>query len=90
MYLSSSEKLRAAFDLFDTDQSGGIDRAEMAAMLSKLGLGGASRPELAAKLFDEADTNHDEKISFEEFLRYVNKAAARQGSKGLSAPGAGS
>ena len=75
LYSTAGSQLRAAFDLFDTDGSGSLDRAEMAAIFSRLGVTGASRPEVMAKLFDEADSNHDDKISFDEFCRYVNKAA---------------
>ena len=75
LYSTAGSQLRAAFDLFDTDGSGSLDRAEMAAIFSRLGVTGASRPEVMAKLFDEADSNHDNKISFDEFCRYVNKAA---------------
>ena len=75
LYSTAGSQLRAAFDLFDTDGSSSLDRAEMAAIFSRLGVTGASRPEVMAKLFDEADSNHDDKISFDEFCRYVNKAA---------------
>ena len=76
LYSTAGGQLRAAFDLFDTDGSGSLDRAEMAAIFSRLDVAGASRPEVMAKLFDEADADHDDKISFDEFCRYVNKAAA--------------
>ena len=79
LYSTAGGQLRAAFDLFDTDGSGCLDRAEMAAIFSRLGVTGASRPEVMAKLFDEADADHDDKISFEEFCRYVNKAAGAGG-----------
>lgn len=66
--LASRTKLRAAFDAVDKDNSGSIDLKELEGLCKSL-----SHPidftEVSA-LFNEIDTNHDGKISFEEFIAW--------------------
>ena len=64
-------RLRAAFDAFDLDGSGGIDRGELSAMLRKLGFAWQG-----AHVFDSADTDGDGKVDFDEFVACFGPAAA--------------
>ena len=59
------QELRDAFAVFDTDNSGAIDRKELKRLMKKLGQK-LSEQELDA-MMDEVDTNGDGEISFEEF-----------------------
>jgi Ca2+-binding EF-hand superfamily protein len=59
------QELKDAFAVFDTDQSGSIDRKELKRLMKKLGQK-LSEQELDA-MMDEVDTNGDGEISFEEF-----------------------
>jgi Ca2+-binding EF-hand superfamily protein len=59
------QELREAFTVFDTDNSGAIDRKELKRLMKKLGQK-LSEQELDA-MMDEVDTNGDGEISFEEF-----------------------
>jgi calmodulin len=59
------KELRDAFRVFDTDNSGSIDRKELKRLMKKLGQA-LSDAELDA-MMDEVDTNGDGQISFEEF-----------------------
>ncbi len=68
---SKSKALRRAFDFFDVDGSGYIDRKELASMLSKLGLMPSSDVALEA-IFRAADTNGDNQISFDEFISILS------------------
>ena len=59
------KELRDAFAVFDTDQSGSIDRKELKRLMKKLGQA-LTEAELDA-MMDEVDTNGDGEISFAEF-----------------------
>ena len=63
MYTASGVALKAAFDYFDADSSGFIDRSELSVMLRKLGFGWQG-----GGVFTAADTNRDGRVSFDEFL----------------------
>jgi calcium-dependent protein kinase len=67
LFTASTEALRTAFRLFDTDGSGRIDRSEFAQMLCKLGLPVGSKPEDMERIFASADADGDGEISFAEF-----------------------
>merc|ERR1712115_81927 len=58
-------ELRQAFQVFDSDGNGSIDRKELKRLMKKLGQA-LSEGELDA-MMDEVDTNGDGEISFEEF-----------------------
>lgn len=66
----SDADIRAAFDSFDKDGNGSIDKDEIAKVCEELGVD-ASGSEIA-DLLKEADENGDGKISFEEFKNAVN------------------
>lgn len=58
--------LRQAFELFDADGSGYIDRSELSLMLRKLGFGWQG-----AHVFEAADADGDGKVSFSRLWRAV-------------------
>jgi len=62
----TDDELRRAFDIFDADNSGFIDREELKAVMAKLMGAPLSEEELDA-MMKEADTNSDGLVSFEEF-----------------------
>lgn len=59
--------LAQLFDLFDDDNSGYLDKEEMAKSLSLLGFSWLKEKQVD-KIFERADTNGDGKISREEFM----------------------
>jgi len=61
----ADEELKEAFRVFDTDDSGEIDKKELKRLMKKLGQK-LSEAELDA-MMAEVDTNGDGVISFEEF-----------------------
>ena len=85
----SKTTLRAAFDLFDTDNTGAIERTEFASMLQRLGL---SPPPVSIgvsnavgevqidELFAAADRDGNGSVSFEEFVSLLPAAAAHSRS----------
>lgn len=66
------KELRDAFRVFDTDNSGSIDKKELKRLMKKLGQA-LSEAELDA-MMDEVDTNGDGEISFEEFKELMVRA----------------
>jgi len=64
------KELRDAFAVFDTDNSGAIDRKELKRLMKKLGQN-LSEAELDA-MMDEVDINGDGEISFEEFKELMS------------------
>ena len=73
LYDESSSALRRAFELFDADGSGYIDRPELSLMLRKLGFAWQG-----AHVFEAADTDSDGKVSFAEFVALFGRAAAEK------------
>merc|ERR1712113_53772 len=69
------DDVRATFRQVDTDQSGFIDKEELAAVLQKLG--GAVNDEEVDKCYNELDENDDGKIDFEEFSKWYLKSENR-------------
>jgi len=72
VYAASGAALRSAFDYFDADSSGYIDRSELSLMLRKLGFGWQG-----GGVFAAADADHDGRVSFDEFIAlFADRAAA--------------
>jgi len=59
--------LRTAFDMFDKDKSGKIDKEELLSLLAGDGLNNFVPKDLLEKYIKEVDTNGDGEIDFEEF-----------------------
>jgi Ca2+-binding EF-hand superfamily protein len=59
------EDLRDAFNMFDTDRSGKIDRNEVCQLMKKLAQ--TLTDEEIDAIMDEVDTDRDGEISFDEF-----------------------
>ena len=75
----ANEALRMCFDIFDVDSSGFLSQEELMALLVlngfDLGIAAAdgsadeSRATRLADVFSRMDTNHDGRVSFEEFKK---------------------
>lgn len=63
-------EIRGVFGGFDSNGDGSIDAGELFDAFQKLGEN--VKKEDIPKLLDEMDLNHDEKISFEEFITYIH------------------
>ena len=60
--------IKAIFDRYDQNRSGGIDQVELSNMLEELHF-----PKNAfGSIFDSADENHDGELQFPEFVQYFN------------------
>ncbi len=71
LYQASSSALRRAFDFFDVDGSGTIEKRELEIVLTRLGVasdGGRMHKDVLDRIFATADANHDGKVSFGEFI----------------------
>lgn len=65
-------QLRHAFEAFDTDKSGFIDRKELRALVvDRLKLPGATADKICKNILDTHDANHDKKLSYAEFKKGV-------------------
>jgi hypothetical protein len=84
MYVGEFESLRQAFDKFDADGSGSIDREELVNAFSAAGR--KVTQEEVDKLFVEIDADGDGQITFDEFKTGFN--ATPELSRGAPAPGA--
>ncbi|PRQ60715.1 putative EF-hand domain pair protein [Rosa chinensis] len=69
----SEEMLRNMFDMFDRDGNGYISAAELAHSMAKLGH--ALTAEELIGMMEEADTDGDGQIDFQEFARAITSAA---------------
>lgn len=80
VYASSTAALRRAFDIFDADGNGSIDRDEFSSMMHRLHLLPRDDEAAASKalgaMFDMADVDHDGTVSFDEFCRMFHQRAA--------------
>jgi Ca2+-binding EF-hand superfamily protein len=73
---SKEEELRVAFDLFDEDKSGSIDKGELGKVMGSLGM---DLPENElANLLTEMDTSGDGLIEFSEFCESIGGADEEQ------------
>merc|ERR1719171_3343976 len=78
IYEHSELALRRAFDLFDRDGNGSIDRQELANVMTRLRLlPGDAGPEAIEEIFALADINKDGQISFAEFVRLFSPEPSR-------------
>jgi calcium-dependent protein kinase len=79
--LQSRVILRRAFDFFDKDKDGYIDLNEL-----KQSLFGdnTSNVNYIKKIVEEIDTNHDGKISFDEFIAFIPKQAQQHEAQQLA------
>ena len=74
VYEHSHVALRRAFNVFDADRNGSIDRAELRTMLTKMKLLPADHSDAAFEsMWKLADTNKDGQISFEEFVKIFHR-----------------
>lgn len=64
---SRTDDLRAIFQNFDTDHNGTLSKGEFINAMQAMSSHSMSK-ETADKLFEAIDANHDEQISFSEFL----------------------
>ena len=72
------QELRDVFDAFDADRSGRISVEELSSAMQQMQLP-VERGKLVA-LMGEADTNGDQHIDFDEFLRVVERVRAGDSS----------
>ena len=74
--MDRSIDLSRLFTMIDADNSGAIELAEFARVVSRLGLGDAARggAKLVERMFADADADGDGKVSFEEFAAAVGQA----------------
>ena len=71
LYRACTSALRGAFDFFDADGSGFIEKGELEAVLTRLGVastGGKMAAETLDTIFAAVDHNRDGRVSFEEFV----------------------
>ena len=66
----NKEKLRVAFDIFDTDKNGIISKEDIINILKMENLYDAKK--LVSDLIEPNDINHDGKIDFEEFCKLMD------------------
>ena len=65
----TAESLRRAFDVFDTDKSGGLSVAELKAILTRPAVGGGANPLSDAdvkEIVDQFDENKDGVLQIDE------------------------
>lgn len=63
----SEDELREAFSCFDADGSGFVSASELLDVLKQCGLEGEEAEVIRDEILQDADTDGDGKISFEEF-----------------------
>ena len=67
---TQEEELRARFQMFDRDGNGLIDRDELKLVMQELGE--KLSEEDIDEMIEEADTNNDGFIDYEEFAHYMS------------------
>ncbi|KAL1519075.1 hypothetical protein AB1Y20_003342 [Prymnesium parvum] len=68
----TAQQMRELFNSFDTDKSGKIDLNELEQAMSRLGID-TTKEKLAA-MMDEADEDKNHTISFDEFVKVVERS----------------
>ena len=71
------QNLKDIFDLFDKNQSGKIELNDLENILTSL----KRDPEEAKTMLKEIDPNHDEEITFQEFIRLMAKIENKMDKK---------
>jgi hypothetical protein len=66
---AQANRLRAAFNLFDTDGSGAISVEELSAVMTALGR--SPSPHELSEMISQADLNHDGVCDFNEFCEMM-------------------
>jgi len=66
-------KLKEAFNKFDADGNGHIDRKEMKNVLLDFGLDDVGADRICNNCFEDGDFDNDNKITFDEFKKGVMK-----------------
>lgn len=61
------DRIRTAFESWDKNNDGGIDKDEFKEVLVSIGI---AEGDLSG-MFDKADANHDGRINFEEFITWI-------------------
>merc|ERR1711872_1121888 len=69
---NAEDKIREAFQVFDGDGNGFINRSELACVMSNLGE--VLKPEEIQAMIDEADMDGDGQINYEEFYLMMQSA----------------
>ena len=70
--MTVEQKLRRAFRMADTDGSKAVGKRELYKALEKVGVSAFSTPE-GLKLFQEADTDGDGQLTFDEFAQLARR-----------------
>merc|ERR550514_2255727 len=65
--------MRAAFHRYDRDGSGALNEDELAEVLEDLGFGGRRNAKFERQQFHTADMDGDDRVSYHEFVTFVNK-----------------
>lgn len=65
------EVFKQAFEIFDVDHSGSIDKEELSSLLNALGF--TYNEAQTTKIFDEVDTDHSGVIEINEFINFMSK-----------------
>jgi len=79
--LDSAATLKQTFKLFDADGDGYITEAELTQTLNSVASGSNLSKEQIKKIFSDADTDKDGKISFKEFKAYMEKTFGEKGAE---------
>merc|ERR1711990_1280352 len=69
---NAEDEIREAFQVFDGDGNGFINRSELACVMSNLGE--TLKPEEIQAMIDEADLDGDGQINYEEFYAMMNSS----------------
>jgi Ca2+-binding EF-hand superfamily protein len=65
------EVFKQAFEIFDIDHSGSIDKEELSSLLNALGF--AYNEAQTTKIFDEVDCDHSGVIELDEFISFMSR-----------------
>ncbi|MEL6988599.1 MAG: EF-hand domain-containing protein [Bacteroidota bacterium] len=67
------EDPQKAFEFFDKDHDGKLERAELKGLLKKAGVSSFLRGIVASKMVDALDNSDDSKISWKEFKKVAKE-----------------